>query len=65
MLLAVDSFAEHELELALVPELELAFSLTFDTAVEHTFAVAECKAVVVACSWDFQKSFAVDERQQL
>ena len=46
-------------ELELEPELELAFSLMSDIAVERTFAVVECKSVAVEYNWDFQRLFEV------
>lgn len=58
---SADSFAERVLELALGPE-PVSF-LASDIAVERTFAAAVCRSVAVACSSDFRKLFAVDERQ--
>lgn len=56
-------------ELALVPEpeleLELAFSLMSDIAVERTFAVVVCKSVAVEYNWDFQRLFEVHDQQPL
>lgn len=52
---AVDSFAVRALGLA------PAFSLRSGTVVEHTFAVAECKSAVEACSSDCRRSFVEDE----
>lgn len=52
---AVDSFAVRALGL------EPAFFLRSGTVVEHTFAVAECKSAVGACSSDCRRSFVEDE----
>lgn len=40
------------------------FASKFGIAAARTFVVAECKFVVVACSSDFQRWFAVDALQQ-
>lgn len=60
---AVEAFGPFA-ELVLEPELELVSFSKSDIAVVHTFVAAECKFAVAACSWDCQKSFAVDELQQ-
>ena len=51
-------------DLEQLPELELAFFLKSDTAVEHRVVAVECRFAVVACSWDFQKSFEGGDHQQ-